>query len=96
MQFTEWIARAIARPSRAHLLLASLALVLGACDSSSVVGGTVDSGLDATTMDVPVEITCATGQTTCLGACVDTRASAQHCGACGNACAGGQVCVSGL
>ncbi len=39
--------------------------------------------------------TCASGETQCGGACVNTATSATHCGSCGNACASGQTCVAG-
>ena len=37
---------------------------------------------------------CGTGTSECGGACVDTRADAAHCGACGNVCPSGS-CVGG-
>lgn len=36
--------------------------------------------------------TCPAGQTFCGGACVDTKTDAGNCGACGNACGGGNDC----
>ncbi len=38
---------------------------------------------------------CATGTTSCGGTCVNLQSHGAHCGACGNACAGGQRCVAG-
>lgn len=65
---------------------------------------------DVMTDDVPVDASapadapagcggapaCAAGLTCCGGACVDTRSSTSHCGACGRSCDSGQVCASGL
>jgi hypothetical protein len=45
--------------------------------------------------DAPGDVVCATGQTFCGGACVDLTDSVAHCGACGSACAAGQVCSGG-
>jgi endo-1,3(4)-beta-glucanase len=39
---------------------------------------------------------CPSGSLSCGGTCVDPRANATHCGFCGNACAGGLACVSGV
>jgi len=38
---------------------------------------------------------CGTNEVVCAGACVDTRASRDHCGACGNVCGVSQLCVNG-
>jgi hypothetical protein len=38
---------------------------------------------------------CAPGQAECSGSCVDLASSNAHCGACGNACAGGSSCTNG-
>jgi len=38
---------------------------------------------------------CASGQSCCNGACVDTRTSTTHCGGCGTVCGSGQSCCSG-
>jgi len=39
--------------------------------------------------------TCAPGYTQCGNACVVTDNDPNHCGACGNACAPGDVCMNG-
>lgn len=40
---------------------------------------------------------CSEGdRTLCGDACFDLKTNAQHCGACGNACAGGQTCTAGV
>ena len=39
--------------------------------------------------------TCPMGQSFCEGACVDTNASAEHCGECDQACENGEVCMAG-
>ncbi len=38
---------------------------------------------------------CVEGQTRCGDACVDTTSASAHCGACGVACSGTEVCVEG-
>ena len=38
---------------------------------------------------------CTDGQLQCEGLCVDTQASDDHCGACGNACEAGHRCEEG-
>jgi hypothetical protein len=45
-------------------------------------------GIDKTT-------SCPPGQIDCDGMCVDTSTSVDHCGTCGNDCAGDQVCGNG-
>ncbi|KAI4981494.1 hypothetical protein ZWY2020_021986 [Hordeum vulgare] len=42
-----------------------------------------------------VEACLATGTTCCSGQCIDTAASAQHCGACNKACKHGRTCCGG-
>lgn len=39
---------------------------------------------------------CAEGKTWCDGVCIDLKLSAEHCGACHNACSDGSQCVSGV
>ena len=39
---------------------------------------------------------CPAGQTVCNGSCVTLGSDTQNCGACGEACVGGQVCVNGI
>jgi len=95
----ELLKQRIARVSpRVHVgpaWLVWLALSASACatESSPPVG--VDAGIDAGSDTGAVDVSCPAEQTACGGQCVDTRASAQHCGACGMACAAGQVCVNG-
>lgn len=38
---------------------------------------------------------CPAGTEECAGACVDTQSDLDHCGACGNPCAAGEVCALG-
>jgi len=38
---------------------------------------------------------CATGETSCGGACVNVNSDANNCGTCGNACGTGQICSGG-
>ncbi len=37
---------------------------------------------------------CASGRADCGGSCVDTTTNDMHCGACGNACAASEACMS--
>lgn len=48
-------------------------------------------------MDVPVDRgpSCTAPMALCGGSCVDTRASALHCGRCDNPCAAGATCTGG-
>ncbi|HEY1956582.1 MAG TPA: kelch repeat-containing protein [Polyangiaceae bacterium] len=64
---------------------------LAACGSDG--GGGFDGGTDAGGGDVT---TCNATQTLCGGQCVDTSNDVYDCGACGNTCAGGEACCSGL
>lgn len=74
-------------------------------------GGTADPlGSDCTRIDPPNDCSeiakCALGcctescealsLTDCNGACVDTQADVQNCGACGNVCGSGEKCNAGL
>lgn len=38
---------------------------------------------------------CPSEQLRCSGTCVDPKTSVQHCGACNQACPGGQLCQNG-
>ena len=42
------------------------------------------------------DVTSCAGQQSCGGKCVDTNTDVYNCGKCGNACAGGEACCSGL
>lgn len=42
------------------------------------------------------ELVCPATQVACGGTCVDLAADAAHCGACGTACPGGEVCQAGV
>jgi hypothetical protein len=44
----------------------------------------------------PPPLTCAAGLTDCNGACVDVATDPNHCGLCGWACGGGDVCMAGF
>lgn len=63
-------------------LAAALLLLLSACDGTQPPAP-------------PPEPSCPAGQVLCSGACVDTTASNEHCGACGNACGSGLTCTTG-
>ncbi len=52
-----------------------------------------DNGVVAPTDDGVVA--CAAPRTMCGAACVDTQSEQAHCGGCGRACTGGQICSSG-
>src|SRR5689334_7733431 len=73
---------------RALSLLATLAALACGPNRSGDDGG----GVTVETTPTP---TCAQGQTSCDGACVDLSSSEAHCGACGVACPSGTVCSSG-
>lgn len=51
----------------------------------------VDAGVDV----VDAGPTCAAGLTRCATRCVDLATDGEHCGACGRACATGDLCTSG-
>ncbi|MCE1225816.1 MAG: hypothetical protein LWW87_04910 [Geobacteraceae bacterium] len=44
----------------------------------------------------PVVPACPAGQTICSSQCTDILANPQNCGACGNVCSAGQLCVNGV
>jgi hypothetical protein len=60
--------------------------MLAACE-----GGT--AGVAQTPDETPAG--CDSGLSECADACVDTRFDPSHCGACGKACADGEVCSAG-
>jgi Stigma-specific protein, Stig1 len=57
----------------------------GACGTACPTGQTCTAGRCA----------CATGQTLCGRACVNTMTDAANCGTCGTACPAGRVCTAG-
>ena len=68
------------------------ALFAAGCSSDPVV----TPGADAGTMDAAdVAPSCGAGQVLCNGACVNTQTDNANCGACGRACAAGEVCSLG-
>ncbi|AUX39414.1 uncharacterized protein SOCE26_008050 [Sorangium cellulosum] len=71
--------------SRLKPTLSSAALLL--------VAGVVFAASCAQSSGSPGE--CSDGLSLCDGQCVDTQANADHCGACGIACAEGQGCAEG-
>ncbi len=56
----------------------------GGSDASPIGDGATGDASKVDVADVP---SCPAGSTLCDGACVDTRSSLAHCGACGAACA---------
>ncbi|KAM3244505.1 hypothetical protein ACQJBY_056065 [Aegilops geniculata] len=61
-----------------------------------LVGGTVHLPLPAYDCSkMSAEACLATGTACCSGQCVDTVASAQHCGGCNKACKHGRTCCGG-
>lgn len=58
-------------------------------DTAAVVDVTPDT-------PAPIDMACGEGESRCDDACVDTRTSTTHCGACGQACAEGEVCAAGV
>src|SRR5689334_10047997 len=71
-------------------LAALIALPVSGCLGSAFTTG---SGGGATTGDGGVS--CASGQTTCSGACVDTQTDSKNCGTCGTKCDPGASCAAG-
>ena len=66
-------------------------LVLGGAAACSVLG----SDLEHFTEGGGGATGCGAGLSECAGGCVDTSSDPAHCGACGKACPGGQVCDNG-
>ena len=62
-----------------------LLVTIAACSAGGPAG---DSGAGTDTGPAG----CGIGETNCSGGCVDTRSDLAHCGGCGLACAGGEVC----
>lgn len=76
------------RDTSTWIVLATLAFGLAGCDADT---SDPDGGRPPT-MD---GASCAVGQTSCDGACVDTQSDPDHCGACGASCSPDEVCDSG-
>lgn len=61
----------------------------------------VDAGRPPESCPVPPEScpvpseSCPPSMELCAGQCVDLNSTIEHCGACGNACTGGRLCVDG-
>src|SRR5262245_57644534 len=53
------------------------------------------SGLLAGCGKVKDPTACSGSETSCSGACIDTRSDPDHCGGCGLACDPGQACMAG-
>ena len=68
-----------------------------ACSAITVcTGGTCQRKVTLPQPTVAGATLCGAGQTDCGGGnCVDLATDAANCGACGNACAAGQVCFGG-
>ena len=87
---------------RLEMLLA-MALGLAACSASNLTGsngsdGGSSGGLNQGTIDGGDAGNggCAQGQTSCLGACVDTETDTSNCGSCGTLCGNGQNCLGAV
>ncbi len=78
-------------PFTARVLLVGAALLVAGC--SSVVSSQ-DPRRSAFAGDAGL-VLCAPGQTVCSGACVDLKANAQNCGACGRGCELRELCFQG-
>jgi len=70
-------------------------------DNCTNVGDTVavESTVDACLADLVLQVSvtaCAVGEVNCNGACADLATDVSNCGACGNACAIGATCTSGV
>ncbi len=70
-----------------------LAVALAACGSTHPTFTNTDAG---PTNDMGTAMGCASGQTYCGGACVDTSTNPANCGQCGTSCGAGLLCVNGL
>ena len=65
-----------------------------ACCAQTVDGGAVGSGCQADLVcDANRCARCPAGQSACDNQCIDTSASAEHCGACGQRCPAGTACA---
>jgi hypothetical protein len=70
-----------------------------AAGEDAAVDGSLDSQVTSDG-DASPSLVCATGQTACIGACVDLATDPAHCGSCSNACLvatahASSTCVSG-
>ncbi len=87
------VVRAVLRPRLR--LLACFAWLAWAC-TGEVSGPSVTQQAQAgASGSTSVVVACQQGQQSCGNTCVDVQSSAQHCGACGQACATGVPCVAG-
>ena len=76
--------------------LRQLLCCLGVSLLASCSSGSEGEVTPATDMDASVETaTCAAGELTCGGKCVDTSGDPKNCGTCGTACKTGEVCSLG-
>ena len=75
------------------------AFLTAGCSSDPVVSAAPDAGSaapDAGAVDVvDAGPSCSPSQLVCNGVCVNAQTDNAHCGACGRACAAGQVCSLG-
>jgi hypothetical protein len=67
---------------------------IGSAASSGASGSNVPTGSAQSSNENPASGAC-NGLVACGGACVALDEDSRHCGACGNACPGGQVCILG-
>ena len=75
---------------RACALLALGVVSALACGTSPAPFNGGDAGVDG--QGLPDVVSCTGGQTSCNGACVDTKTSTTNCGGCGRSCATGESC----
>lgn len=62
--------------------------------SDATTGSSSDTG-DTAESSGTTGPDCSEGETLCNGGCVDTQSSAEHCGACDDACQGANSCLDG-
>ncbi len=93
-----------ARTTSWAMALSMVAMAWG-CGGSSTTPPTTDGGSDAAVGDAATDAamdaatdagpSCASGEMTCSGTCVDVTSDSRNCGSCGHACGDGEVCSAG-
>lgn len=79
-----------------HLLLSMMTVVFAGYGCGTSADRSDEEPLTTSTQSELEGLTCAPGSSVCSGACADLHVDPNNCGACGNRCAAGQTCSSGL